>query len=352
MDNLARKEDVDQRIRQTMADIARIGDPKRMMELADSLVYSMPPERGVEMAGLMSYANPFYLPEMPDEAAERIAIHIGTLAEYVMRAKLTANRAGKRNILLACAPKSASTFIQGALRAALDLPTASLFTATTDPMSGSALGANLREQEPDELALLRAGLNGRGYVTQHHARCSPYLARLVEIYRIRPIVTYRNIFDTLVSMDDMVVEWRKGLPVTVSNFFNDAMPQNYHLRDREARLMMLARRWAPWLTQFYVSWRKSEALGFVKPLWISYDADFLGDKSALAARIVDYVGASGDAALRLTAAFEDRSDASAKRLNKGVAGRGRDIPDAVRAHVMAVASAYADDVDLAPLVGG
>jgi len=351
MNNLARKEDQNREITRVMSEVSRLSDPAILDEVAHKFIYSMPPERGLEVASLFSYANPFFLPNIPTEAAEQLAVNLEVLAEYVMRAKLTAARAPQSNILLACAPKSASTFIQDALRKGLNLPTASLFTATMDAGSGSALGANLREQEPDELAVLRVGLNGRGYVAQHHARCSPYMARMLSTYRIRPIITHRNILDTLVSMDDMVMQWRENMPAGMSGYFNDAMATRYHRLEREERLMALARRWAPWLVQFYVSWKKCEAMGLVQPLWVAYETDFLGDKSALAARVVDYLGVSGEAVGRLTAAFEDKSNADAKRLNKGVAGRGKDAPDAVREHVMTVAGFYREEADLTPLVG-
>ena len=46
-----------------------------------------------------------------------------------MRSKLTIKNSRQPNILLACAPKSASTFLHGALVRALGLPSACLFAA-------------------------------------------------------------------------------------------------------------------------------------------------------------------------------------------------------------------------------
>jgi hypothetical protein len=247
--------------------------------------------------------------------------------------------------------KSASTFIQDALVRALNLPSTGLFTATLDAGSGSALGANLVEQEPDELALIRGGLNLRGYVAQHHARCSPYMARLLSFYNVKPIITHRNILDTIVSMDDMVMEWRSADQPNAAYYFNDAMPGNFHKREREDRLMMLAQRWTPWLVQFFVTWKKCERLGLAKPLWVSYEDDFLGDKHLLATRVASFVGADTATTARLTNAFEDRSNAGAKRLNKGVAGRGKDVPEKVRDQVMRIASFYREEEDISPLVG-
>ena len=149
---------------------------------------------------------------------------------------------------------------------------------------------NLREQETDELALIRNGINGMGYVAQHHIRCTPYLCRQMQLYRIKPIVTYRNYFDTLVSLDDMFLEWRPAGPGSDLNFFDDGLPSNYVDMDREDRLHLLADRSTVFYIQFYLTWKKCEAMGLVEPLWVSYEKDFQGDKTILAERIAEFVG--------------------------------------------------------------
>lgn len=351
MDNLARQENLDQEIMPFLNKIARMSDRTIVSKLANEFLYRFPPQRGVEIASLLTHANPFYLADIPEEFAREIAVNLDIFADAVMRAKLAATRARQLNVLVACAPKSASTFIQDALCKALALPSGGLFTATIDAGSGSMLGANLKEQEPDELALIRAGLNRRGYVAQHHMRCSPYAARQLSFYNIRPIVTYRNILDTVVSMDDMVMEWRAHGASASANFFNDGLPGSYQSLPREDRLMILAQRWTAWLVQFYVTWRKCEKMGLIKPLFVSYEEDFLGDKQLLATRIASHLGADMAATARLTEAFGDRSNAGAKRLNKGVAGRGKDVPEKVRAQVLRIAHFYRDEEDISPLVG-
>jgi hypothetical protein len=351
MDNLARKEDLDREIAPFMRKISMIADERTVKEMCLEFLFRFPPERGLEVAAALSFANPFYMPDIPAENAKQLAVGLDHFAEVIMRAKLTASRAAQTNVLLACAPKSASTFLLDALSGALQLPKAGLFTATYDAGSGSALGANLREQEPDELALIRNGLNLRGYVAQHHARCSPYMARLLSFYRVQPIVTHRNILDTLVSMDDMLMAWRAHNAPGESGYFSDGMPDNFVRLDRADRLMILAQRWTPWLVQFYVGWKKCEKYGLTRPLWISYENDFLGDKHLLAVRVAEFLDLDGSAVDRLAAAFEDKSNAAAKRLNKGVAGRGKDVPADVRDQVMRIAGYYRDEEDLTPLLG-
>jgi hypothetical protein len=350
MDNLARKEDLDAEIGPFLKKISMVADPVRLSEMAHEFIYRFPPERGLEIASAITYANPFFMADIPAENARQLAVNLDLFAEMVMRAKLTATRRKQLNILVACAPKSASTFIQDALQKGLGLPAGGLFTATYDAASGSALGANLMEQEPDELALIRFGLNERGYVAQHHSRCSPYTARLLSFYNVQPIITHRNILDTIVSMDDMVMDWRRSAKGSDGNYFNDAMPANYALLGLEDRLMILAQRWTPWLVQFYVTWKKCERMGLIKPLWISYEKDFLGDKLVLANRVAAFVGAEFADPAKLAEAFEDKSGGAKLRLNKGVAGRGKDAPEAVRDQVRLIARYYREEEDISALV--
>jgi hypothetical protein len=338
-------------VRPMMTWISTNTDPEDMRIKADLFIKDFSPEKALSIASALSFANPFFVPDIPDAPARQLAVSLENFAEFSMRAKLTAKHADQSNILVACAPKSASTFIQSALIKGLELPQACLFTPTLDWGSAAALGANLREQEPDELSLMRNGLNARGYVAQHHSRCSPYLARLLGVYNVKPIITHRNIFDTVVSMDDMVMEWRSNPNSSQFGYFNDGMPTNFQTLSREDRLLILAQRWTPWLVQFYVTWKKCEKQGLTKPLWISYEQDFLGDKQVLANRIADFVGRDRADPDKIAAALADTSDGKAKRINQGVAGRGRDLPAEAREHILSTAGYYSDDEDLTPLIG-
>lgn len=364
MNNLARNPAVEATAAQAANDDAEAGispfmemfatltNPLAIQRAAHDFLARYPAGRRLGLASTMSWINPFYIPELQDEAARSLAVNANMLAELTMRAKLTARRAPQLNVLLACAPKSASTFIAGALQTALGLPAAALFASTPRVQALSMLGGNLMEQEPEELALIRNGLNGIGYVAQHHARCSPYLGLLLGTYNVRTIVTHRNLFDTFISLDDMIMGYRGQGDLGEGLYFSDALPSNYGCLDLEDRLTILAQRNTAWFIQFYVSWRKCERAGLVKPLWVSYERDFLTDKRGLADRIITYLGLDPEAAEKLLAAFEDKSDGVAKRLNKGVAGRGRVMPDSVRALIERTAHYYRDEEDLGPLIEG
>lgn len=186
--------DLDRIIVDFMGEFSKIHAPERYNRLGNEFIRKFVPERALEIASALAFANPFFLPDIPDGSVANLRISQQQFGDMTLRAKLTARHSRHLNVLVACAPKSASTFIQRALEVALGLPVASLFTAS------------------DELSLIRNGLNGKGYVGQLHMRCSPYAARLLNLYNILPIVTIRNIFDTLVSLDDMLLEWRQSNP--------------------------------------------------------------------------------------------------------------------------------------------
>lgn len=351
MDNLARKDTPDSEVGPFLDMFSKIVDVVDVRRQGHEFLGRFPPRCRLELASALAWANPFFIPDMPAGTAQQLALNLNQFTEFVMRAKLTARRAGQLNILLACAPKSASTFIETALRKALDLPTVSLFTTTPSGLSGSMLGANLREQEMDELALIRNGLNGAGYVAQHHTRCTPFLAGMLNTYNVTPIVTHRNLFDTIVSLDDMVMAYRTGGARDRDLYFSDGLPANYGGLDREDRLTILAQRNTAWFIQFFVSWKKCERAGLIKPLWISYEKDFLGDKAVLAARVSRHLGSQFADPAKLADAFEDKRDADARRFNKGVAGRGREMPESVRQIILKTAGYYRDEEDISPLTG-
>jgi hypothetical protein len=330
--------------------LATMGNvPQARLECTQFLAL-LPPERVLEVASAMSHVYPFFVPHVDDEGAKNLAIGISQFAELVMRGRLTAGKAKQTNILVACAPKSASTFVAAALSKGFNAKLTSLACPTTG-YSSSILGANLREQELDELALLRNGLGHRNYVAQHHVRCTPYLARQLELYGVKPIITIRNFFDCLVSFDDMMMQSRPLGGKHDVLFFDDGLPSGYGDMPQDERLGVLVDTHAVWYAQFLVSWQLCEKAGLVKPLWISYEDDFLGDKLRLAERIVAFVGDDRIDPQVLADQLADRRDGAKHRLNKGITGRGQVVSGALRERALGILRRYCQDADMSPLTG-
>lgn len=344
--------DLEGQIRPMMSWMSQNPDGRDMLDVGNAFILRFPPQRAIAVATAMNLANPFFLPKVPDQAANDLAVPLDDFAEIVMRAKLTAKKAAKHNVLIAAAPQSGADLIQSALVRAAGLPEACLYATTLDGPAASAQGGDLREQELDELALIQNGLNMRGgYAALQSVRCTPYMSRLLSTYGVKPIVTSRSIADTIVSLEEAALEARKGATAPYSAYFTDGLPSNFHQLSREERLTLIAHRWTPWLVQFFVSWQICAREGLTQPLFLTYEEDMLGDLDLLAARIADYVGYDVADIGKVACVFADSDNPAVAALARDRAGRGADLPDALRDFVQASIDDYRDDVDLTPLVG-
>lgn len=323
MDNLARKDELAQEFGSFLHMISSVSDVKALDQLCHEFLYRQAPQRGLELAAGMSWANPFFVPNVPPQALEMLALERGYVAEMMMRAKLTAVRAEGLRLLVAAAPFAAPAFLHDALSASLGLAPADFFAAASDPES---LGASTLDQEPDEFALVREGLlPGPGLIARHAARATPYAVRLFNLYNIRPVVVFRDMADTLADMDAALMKGEAPASVTA------AVPAGYARMEREPRLMLLAARFGGWIGDFERSWIRATQDGLVRPLFLSYEADFLGDRHLLARKLADFLGPKANA-MKLAAVLDDREIAAA--------GAGADLPASVIDLLGSLANAY------------
>jgi hypothetical protein len=310
MDNLARKDELAQEFGSFLHTISSVSDVKALDQMCHEFLYRQTPQRGLELAAGMSWANPFFLPNIPPQALEMLAIDRGYMAELMMRAKLTAARGEGLRLLIAAAPFAVPAFLHDALSASLGLAPADFFAAASDP---EGLGASALDQEPDEFALVREGLlPGPGLIARHAARATPYAVGLFNLYNIRPVVVFRDMADTIAEMDAALLKGEAPASVAA------ALPSGYATIAREARLMLLAARFGGWIGDFERSWIRATQEGLVRPLFLSYEADFLGDRHLLARK--------------LAAVLDDRDIAPA--------GAGADLPAAVIDMLGSVAEGY------------
>jgi hypothetical protein len=90
----------------------------------------------------------------------------------LMLARDAASRSEAPKYAVFCMPKSGSSFVQSALQHALQLPLVSM-TGFGLPTLSSYFGMNSREQEVDELALVKSVLaSPGGFIAQNHTRYS------------------------------------------------------------------------------------------------------------------------------------------------------------------------------------
>lgn len=248
----------------------------------------------------------------------------------LLAARHRAMRASAANPVVFCMPKSGSSFLKSALQEALQLPAFSL-TGFGNAEVSSHFGMNGREQEIDELALVKASLLApQGFIAQSHTRYTAYLGLQIAAFRLRPIVTLRNILDSLVSFDDMMMAGRAAeSPHAWLYDTQFALPRDYGRLALEARLRVLGPSLGVWLIQFHLSWRRCREQGLISPLVVRYEEDVL-DPPRLVARLAEALGLDPAQVDRLEA-FVARPDRELSRLNVGQAGRGRErVPPDVR----------------------
>lgn len=152
-----------------------------------------------------------------------------------------------RLILLACQPKSGSTFLSRYLSE----------VGGGKPYS-YVPGWGRREQELCAFRLLRGKFKmHRFLVGQHHVRCSAETIKLIGKFNISVIVLYRNIFDAIASLRDHL---RKEDHVGPMIYLDREMLQ---LSDNELEVA-LARFAVPWYLNFYMSWREYRNAMFIE----------------------------------------------------------------------------------------
>jgi hypothetical protein len=200
----------------------------------------------------------------------------------------------KPHILLACLPKSGSTFLSNALAECSGIRRVGLV-----PTYGE------RYQELCELRLARYHHNG--YVSQLHIQNSEWTQELVRRYNITPIILVRDIPDCIISMRE---HFRRE-----PNFGFFTAPGAAHASMSDDEIDALIVRFAmPWYISFYAGWKRAGNV-----LFIDYEDAVNNPKDSLKA-ILDFAH-SKRSDLEISTALE-KVQGKSNRFNKGIAGRG------------------------------
>lgn len=216
-----------------------------------------------------------------------------------------ARAGGPVRILLACMPKSGSTFLSDLICALPDFVRAKF--------APSPMGR--REQELDETCLQQIGR--RNVVGQLHVRNSEWTEKMRREYRLKPVVLVRSLPDAVVSLRDHLRRESTIWPI----FYAD---DRHAALDDAALEDMIVRLAAPWFVNFYMTWRSAP-----DALLISYE-ELIVDPAAVLRQVLAFAGAEIDEKeiAKAIAAVADRRDS---RFNVGVAGRGAALrPETIR----------------------
>ena len=207
------------------------------------------------------------------------------------------------HILIACMPKSGSSFLSGVIER---LPGYRRVQLIPD--------YDRREHELDEFCLRQ--VDRFSYVAQHHVRYSHWTADMCRHYSLAPVVLVRNLLDVAVSLRDAV---RKDGPVWPFFF---AQPHHAELSDAELE-EMIVRLALPWYVNFYTGWRQAP-----DALLVEYE-HLIADPVGTVGRVLAHVGVAASTA-DIEAAVREISANDRSRFNVGLVGRGAGLrPDLV-----------------------
>ena len=177
-------------------------------------------------------------------------------------------------LLVACSIKSGSTYVSRILARYLD---AQLADRILDYYG-------CREQNLHEWHL--APVLGSRFVLHLHIKpYAPHLA-LIERHRLKVVHLWRNLGDTLLSLDDHILNehWETSA-VYIDNI------EDYRALSKDARHRFLIEYGLPWYISFHLAWRKTG-----EPEWLircKYE-EMVRDKFAFFFRIIQALGVKCD----------------------------------------------------------
>lgn len=208
-----------------------------------------------------------------------------------------AHRAPGHRVLIACAPKTGSTYLMTLL---------AMLPGFSRVILNVAGGRQEEELRQDRLL----AFHHLDYVAKNHIVCSDHRAALIARYGLKTIVLTRSLADSIVSFRDHVVSAAGDLPLfePPDNFATLAKPEQYDA------LIDLA---APWYINFAASWlNRADEVG---PVFLRYET--LVKRPVETMRdIADSFGIEADEAT-IAAAVANASRFNT-RLNVGITGRG------------------------------
>ncbi|CAN7469413.1 sulfotransferase domain-containing protein [Phyllobacterium sp. LjRoot231] len=217
-----------------------------------------------------------------------------------------------KHVLLACMPKSGSTFLCNAIAA---LPHFNVGVGVPD--------WGRREQELDDATLSR--IEDQNYVLQLHVRYSNATRTQIEKHRLLPLVLVRNIFDVVPSFID---HHRKESLLHPMAFVPEGI-QNWSFEEsaRFVSTMII-----PWYFNFYMSWYEAP-----NTLMIRYEK-WVAEPEQQLTRICQHIGLDVEQ-VEIDRAVSSVIDAS-PRKNAVNPGRGSSLPSGCVEQIRSMAQFY------------
>ena len=211
-------------------------------------------------------------------------------------------------------PKSASTFLATAIASMKGFRRYRLI-----PDYGA------REQELCEIRLSR--YNRKTYIAQHHLRCSEWTLKLIEQYRLTPVVIVRDLADTAISLRDHFRREPEGQGPTARLLPHHADLPDDVLDEAIVRLTM------PWYINFYVGWRLAGDV----PI---YDfAQYTAEPARVVGEILEHANCP-QPQQDIESALNKLNKENVAQFNVGVSGRGSQLGNNAKQALLQMIDVY------------
>lgn len=211
-----------------------------------------------------------------------------------------------QKIMIACFPKSGSTFISKVLASLNNYEYKYFFDIHNAPSE-----QNLSE-------ILMFDNYEKKLVIHQHFLGTVESINILNKFNIRPVVCLRNIYDCLVSIKDHMHKEGKDWPFLFhaeNDFFN---------WNEEKQLDFIIQFACPWYITFYVSWMSAIKNKLIDAHVIFYE-DLLNDKSSEIGKIQSFYNNNTNIEKIKSVIEQIEGDSSKTRFNKGVTNRGTTI---------------------------
>ena len=211
----------------------------------------------------------------------------------------------RTRVLIACMPKSGSTYMSQLLRHYLGLPHHYLiwdYGKSEQEICWTKLAAVMKED---------------AFFVQQHVRATDSTLKALRLFNIHTIVMVRNLPDVVVSFRDHILNESPDNPMA----YVDPDFVNWPERTQYEFIIDMA---IPWYLNFLGTWSKASHEPGISLLWLKY-SDWIGDTAGTLKKIDAFCG------LKHTDEDAERAIAKAQgeniRLNVGRGGRGRELLD-------------------------
>ncbi|OGI00315.1 MAG: hypothetical protein A2Y25_01650 [Candidatus Melainabacteria bacterium GWF2_37_15] len=225
------------------------------------------------------------------------------------------------HILLACMPKSGSTFLVNLIDRLPDFKKYSLVPGYGDreqEIEESRINSFLVSRENPNSKVF----NSKFFIAQHHVRHSIVLDDICNRHNIFRVILCRNLRDVIYSIKDHFVDEAVGGSSGV-------VPKEYFSWEDHKREEFIVDLIIPWYINFFMGWIKCKD-NSIKMIWYE---DLISNKIETVSSILKAAGhlqittEQIDEAINIVTANQTTSQkrCSKNRFNKGISGRGQNL---------------------------